>query len=458
MPSNPRPILFVSLPESGLFNPLQTIAATLARRGVEDLWFATDETRRGDVEALAEKSDVRFASLGDVVPELSISTWDDAVYAAVTGPKRFAAFAATLRHTYDPALHVEKYKRLVEIVDEVRPALMVIESLTDYAVDVAITRGIPYVLVVPNLPSLFVTAPVPFAKSYTGPDFPLRHTGFSVHMTLRQRIENRLFQWRTLGLILSPSMSRILRKDKRTRAELGIDPAARGFLARTERAELVLDASLAELDYPFTPPDNLRMVGTLIPPLPQAPDDGGLGDWLSEHDSVVFVGLGTTTRLSAEEIETMLTVARRLAGRHQFLWKLPKEQQHLLPADPLPSNVRIESWVPSQLDVLAHPNVKLFVTNGGANGFHESLYFGKPLVIRPLWLDCYDVAARGVDFGVSLTVDPHRADADDFVRAVTRVLDEPSFTERARHFGGLLRAAGGAETAADLVLDLPAIS
>jgi polyene glycosyltransferase len=86
MSSSSRPILFVSLPESGLFNPVQTIAGEFARRGVPDLWFATDEERRGDIEALSDESTVRFASLGDVVPELSALTWDEDVYAEVTPP------------------------------------------------------------------------------------------------------------------------------------------------------------------------------------------------------------------------------------------------------------------------------------------------------------------------------------------------------------------------------------
>ncbi|WP_374206261.1 hypothetical protein [Streptomyces roseoverticillatus] len=68
----------------------------------------------------------------------------------------------------------------------------------------------------------------------------------------------------------------------------------------------------------------------------------------------------------------------------------------------------VESWVPSQHDVLAHPNVKVFFTHGGGNGFNEGVYFGKPLVVRPLWVDCFDQAVRGRDFGISLPLDrPH---------------------------------------------------
>jgi polyene glycosyltransferase len=115
--------------------------------------------------------------------------------------------------------------------------------------------------------------------------------------------------------------------------------------------------------------------------------------------------------------------------------------------------------VPSQMDVLAHPNVTAFVTHGGGNGFHEGLYFGKPLVVRPLWVDCYDQAIRGDSLGVSLTLDhPRTVDPDDMTDKLTRVLDDPSFRKRAEAFGVLQRAAGGREAAADLVLGLPALA
>jgi len=81
------------------------------------------------------------------------------------------------------------------------------------------------------------------------------------------------------------------------------------------------------------------------------------------------------------------------------------------------------------------------------------------MVVRPLWVDNYDQAVRGQDLGLSLTLDPPRtADPDEVAGKLIRVLDDPSFRERAEHFGGLMRAAGGREAAADLVLGLPALA
>lgn len=108
--------------------------------------------------------------------------------------------------------------------------------------------------------------------------------------------------------------------------------------------------------------------------------------------------------------------------------------------------------------MLAHPSVKLFFNHGGGNAFHEGLYFGKPQVIRPLWVDCYDQAVRGVDSGVSLTVnDPQTIDVDDVIDKITQVLGNPAFRERAEFFAKVQHEAGGVRAAADLILGNPAL-
>ncbi|SDI17909.1 polyene glycosyltransferase [Sinosporangium album] len=454
-----RPILFVSLPESGLLNPLLVLAGELARRGVPGLWFATDEPRRGEVGRLAARARVEFASLGEVFSELSAVSWDDDVYDEITQSSRFRAHRAVVRQSYRPDLQADKYRRLESVVAEIKPALMVIDSMSGFAVDLAIARGIPYVLSVPFLPSNVLTSYNPFRPSYTPRDFPVPHSGLPFPMNFGQRMHNRMFKLRTMAMFFNPALGRVLSEDARIRKRLNLprpDP-----LTRVEKAEMVLCNSIAELDYPFTVPEKVKLVGALLPPLPEAPDgDGDLARWLDAQSSVVYMGFGTITRLTRPHVGALVEVARRLDGKHQFLWKLPKEQQHRLPSrHAMPANLRIESWLPSQLDVLAHPHVKAFFTHGGGNGFHEGVYFGKPLIVRPLWVDCFDQAVRGQDFGISLTLDrPYDVDPDDVVDKITRVVEDRSFRERSQHLGELQRQAGGRTAAADLVLDLPALS
>ncbi len=448
-----RPILFVSLPEAGLINPLLVLAGELSRRGARDVWFATDEPRRLDVEATSAV----FASLGGVIPELSAVSWDDEVYRQVTQTSRFRAYRATVRQTYRPALAFAKYQQLEAVVDKVHPALMIIDCETRYAIDLAIARRIPYVMSVPFMPSNVLTPYTAFDRSYVPRRFPTPSSGLPYDMNFAQRMSNRFFRLRALAMFLNPAMGRAVREDFAIRRALGLPRAS--SMTRVDMAEMVLCYAIPELDYPLDVPAKVRLVGAMIPPLPQAPDDELTG-WLDARSSIVYIGLGTLTRLTRAEVSSLVEVARRLDGAHHVLWKLPAKQQHLLPPqESLPSNLRVERWMPSQVDVLAHPNVTAFLTHAGGNGFCEGLYFGKPLVVRPLWVDNFDQAVRGEGLRVSLTLDPPRtADPDDVAGKLTRVLDDPSFRTQAEHLGALLRAAGGREAAADLVLGLPALA
>ncbi|MGH3374564.1 MAG: hypothetical protein ACRDP6_07485 [Actinoallomurus sp.] len=126
-----------------------------------------------------------------------------------------------------------------------------------------------------------------------------------------------------------------------------------------------------------------------------------------------------------------------------FKVKLPRDYPTALSGFP-------RQMTPSQLDVLAHPNVRVFFNHAGANSFHEGIHFGKPLLMRPLWFDCDDIAVRAADSGIGLVVDPTETiDPDDVVSNLTRPLTEDSFRERAEHRAERQHATSGVRTAAD---------
>jgi len=53
------------------------------------------------------------------------------------------------------------------------------------------------------------------------------------------------------------------------------------------------------------------------------------------------------------------------------LWKLSDTDRVMLNTSlPVSSNIKVVKWAP-QNDVLGHPNVKAFFTQGGANSFNE---------------------------------------------------------------------------------------
>ena len=75
----------------------------------------------------------------------------------------------------------------------------------------------------------------------------------------------------------------------------------------------------------------------------------------------------------------MLRVFSKLKQRVLFKW----EDDILVDK---PGNVMIKKWV-SQVDVLAHPNLKLFITHGGLCSLLEAKYFAVPVLGIPLYGD-----------------------------------------------------------------------
>lgn len=96
-----------------------------------------------------------------------------------------------------------------------------------------------------------------------------------------------------------------------------------------------------------------------------------------------------------------------------------------------PKNVFIRKWMP-QRDVLAHPNVKLFITHGGLLGSTESLYHGKPMVGVPIYGDQRLNMARAEKSGYGTHIEYENLSEETITRAIRSILDNPSFSSNAR--------------------------
>jgi polyene glycosyltransferase len=274
-------------------------------------------------------------------------------------------------------------------------------------------------------------------------------------MNAWQKIVNVVFRIGVISYLVRPAQLRSAKSIKQRRAADGV-ASGPGSFGGTDAAHAILGCTVFGLEYPFPKaPDHLSMLGAMIPSeLGDTPADDELSRWLAEHDSVVYIGFGTIMRPTRGHVQAILDVSARLAPTHHVLWKLPRKQHDLLPPrSELPANLRIEEWVPSQLRVLAHPHVRAFFNHGGGNAVHEGLYFGKPLLIMPFWLDCYDYAVRAVDSGAALTVDnTDHPDPAEIAEKLVRLLTEDGFRTRARYWADRQRAAGGVSAAVDIIV------
>ena len=113
---------------------------------------------------------------------------------------------------------------------------------------------------------------------------------------------------------------------------------------------------------------------------------------------------------------------------------------------PVPENFQIAPYV-QQFEVL--PRTSVFITHGGMGSVMESLSYGVPMVVIPPGVEQAATARRVAELGLGLVLEQKDLTAEALRAAVERVHSNSAFYERARAMQQNVRAAGGAQQAAD---------
>jgi UDP:flavonoid glycosyltransferase YjiC (YdhE family) len=100
------------------------------------------------------------------------------------------------------------------------------------------------------------------------------------------------------------------------------------------------------------------------------------------------------------------------------------------------------------------PQVDLVITHGGNNTVTESLYFGKPMVVLPLFWDQYDNAQRIDETGLGIRLDTYAHEPAELLGAVDRLLADEALAQRLTIVSRQLQAMPGTVRAADLIEQL----
>ncbi|XP_019847317.2 UDP-glycosyltransferase UGT5 [Bactrocera dorsalis] len=144
-------------------------------------------------------------------------------------------------------------------------------------------------------------------------------------------------------------------------------------------------------------------------------------------NGAIFFSLGSnffSKNLSKEKLAIILNVFASLP--YNIFWKFEVPE---LPGKP--ENVYINKWFP-QADILAHPNVKLFITHGGLLSTIEAIHYAKPIVGIPIFYDQHLNVARAQAKGFGLGVNLKTLNAEEFKDTILEVLNNPKYAQRAR--------------------------
>ncbi|KAL3283599.1 hypothetical protein HHI36_006737 [Cryptolaemus montrouzieri] len=180
-------------------------------------------------------------------------------------------------------------------------------------------------------------------------------------------------------------------------------------------------------------PGMIEIGGYHIKPLKPLPKD--LEEMLNEAEhGVIYFSMGSNLRskqMPERVLKLFLNAFSKL--KETVLWKWEDED---LPGRP--RNVIIKKWLP-QNEILAHKNVKLFITHGGFHSTLETIYHGVPCLILPVFADQITNAVRAVRFGYAESINFNDLTPDEFERALGQLLRDSKYTQVAQERSRIMR-------------------
>ncbi len=161
-----------------------------------------------------------------------------------------------------------------------------------------------------------------------------------------------------------------------------------------------------------------------------------------EDSALIYLSLGS---LGGADVELMQKLIDALAdSKHKFIVsKGPVADQITLAA-----NMDGDAIVP-QTKII--PQVDLVITHGGNNTTTESLHFGKPMVLLPLFWDQYDNAQRMDELGFGVRLPTYEWTPEDLHDAIDRLLADHDLRARLAAIGEQIRASDGVTRGAEVI-------
>lgn len=200
------------------------------------------------------------------------------------------------------------------------------------------------------------------------------------------------------------------------------------------KVAIIMINSHVALDHPRPSMPNIINVGGIhlrpAKPLPielqQFIDDAKHGVIYFSFGSNIQ-GKDMPQRLQRAFIETFRHLPQRV------LWKFEGEVP-----ESIPENILIWNWFP-QHDILAHPNIVLFITHGGLFSMQESLYNGIPMFIIPFFNDQFKNAERSMREGYGLTRNLHELTNETLNTTISELIYNRKYRQRAQEVAEIFR-------------------
>lgn len=139
------------------------------------------------------------------------------------------------------------------------------------------------------------------------------------------------------------------------------------------------------------------------------------------EDGVIYFSLGSNIKTSELPKEILEAFVKVFTSLPKILF-IMKWEEPMLPDQPL--NVIIGPWFPQQ-DILAHPNVRLFITHGGILSTMEAVHSNTPIIGIPIYGDQINNVHMAEQYGYARKLDFNNITEESIHESIQDVLYNP---------------------------------
>jgi MGT family glycosyltransferase len=216
-------------------------------------------------------------------------------------------------------------------------------------------------------------------------------------------------------------------------------PGPRDYLWESPYLNLYVYPGEADYHRTKTPPATFHRLEASVRASEETYDEH---EKLGRRGGLIYLSLGS---LGSADVELMQRLVDVLAKTpHRYIVSKGPQHDFITLAD----NMVGAEFLP-QPAIL--PQADLVITHGGNNTITESWYFGKPMIVLPLFWDQYDNAQRVDELGLGVRLPTYAFEEEELAGAIERLLSNEWLTSELARMSARLRATPGTVRAADLI-------